>query len=87
MTHLTIRHRVADFASWKKAFDAHSGPRKQAGLTDLHVWQNVDDASDVVLLFAAADEAKARDFVASPELAEAMQNAGVVGESEFLFLK
>src|SRR5688500_16359693 len=35
MTYLLIRHRVADFATWKPVYDAHAPARAAAGLTDV----------------------------------------------------
>ncbi len=86
MPHLIVRHRVADFAKWKPVFDDHRPAREAAELKDLHVWRNADDPSDVVLLFEAGDVAKAKAFAGSPDLKEKMQEAGVVGPPDIVFL-
>lgn len=86
MPHLIIRHRVADYDEWRKAFDDHRSARDAAGLTDLHVWRNIDDADDLVLLFEASDIDSAREFIASPDLRDKMQDAGVQGMPEIYFL-
>ena len=31
MIHMLIRHKVADFAKWKPAYDAHASARQSAG--------------------------------------------------------
>ena len=32
MTHMLIRHKVADFGKWKPVYDAHASARQNAGL-------------------------------------------------------
>ena len=86
MAHMTIRHKVEDFPKWKQAFDAHRPAREGVGLKDLHLWRNVDDSNEVVILFEAADVDRARDFADSTDLKEAMKGAGVIGLPDILFL-
>ena len=87
MAHMIIRHRVADYAAWRREFDDHRSARDAAGLNDLHVWRNIDDPDDLVLLFEATDVDSAREFVASPDLRDKMQEAGVQGMPEIYFLE
>jgi hypothetical protein len=35
---LIVRHKVKDFASWRKAFDSYAGAQRAAGLTNPHVY-------------------------------------------------
>lgn len=86
MAHMLIRHKVQDFDKWKAAYDAHRQTRVASGLTDLHLWRNVDDPKELILLFEAADVAKAKAFASSPDLKEKMTAAGVIGLPEFFFL-
>lgn len=86
MAHMMIRHKVADFAKWKPAFEDHRPAREAAGLTDLHLWRNADDPNEVVGVFDVSDVGKAKEFAASPDLKERMQSAGVVGPPDILFL-
>ena len=85
MAHMTIRHKVEDYPRWRKAYDAHKPAREKAGLKDLHLWRNIDDSNEVMVLFEAADIGRARSFANSPDLKEAMKGAGVVGRPEILF--
>jgi hypothetical protein len=48
--------------------------------------RSADDASEVVLIFDAADINKVKAFVASAELQSAMQVAGVVDKPDVYFL-
>lgn len=86
MSHLLVRHKVADYAKWKAVYDAHQPVRQSAKLKEVHLLRGIDDTSEVVMLFAAADLAAARAFVASPELRETMEKAGVTDRPSVFFL-
>ena len=34
MTHILVRHQVADFAKWKPVYDGHLAARQKAGLQE-----------------------------------------------------
>jgi hypothetical protein len=87
MNYLVIHHRVRDFEQWKPLYDAHRSSREQAGVKELRLLHGAEDANDVTMLFEANDLPKAKAFVASAELREAMKKAGVVSEPEISFLK
>ena len=86
MTHLLVRHNVAEFAKWKPVYDAHLSARQQAGLREKNLLRSINNPNEVVLLFEAEDLTKAQAFSESTELREAMQKAGVVGKPDILFL-
>ena len=86
MTHILIRHKVADFAKWKPAYDAHLTARKEAGLKEQSLLRNIDNPNEVVLLFEAEDLKRAKTFTDSSDLREVMQKAGVVDKPDILFL-
>ena len=83
---LVIRHKVKDFAIWKAAYDSHAGARAKGGLTNGRVTRSVDDPSELVLIFDAADLAQAKAFCASDDLKAAMQSAGVSDLPNIYFL-
>jgi heme-degrading monooxygenase HmoA len=87
MNYLLIRHRVADFARWKSAYDAHAGARAGAGLTERELLHDVNDANQVVMLFEVADLGKAQAFSQSDNLREAMRAAGVTDKPDIYFLR
>ncbi len=86
MAHMMIRHKVADFAKWKPAFEDHRPAREAAGITDLHLWRNADDQNEVISVFEVSDVAKAKEFAGSSDLKEKMQSAGVISAPDILFL-
>jgi hypothetical protein len=76
---LFVHHEVADYAAWRKAYNAFRATQIKMGVTAQAVYQSVDDPNDVVVThdFASAEQAKA--FVSSDVLKSAMQKAGVKG--------
>jgi len=47
MIYMLVRHKVADFAKWKKIFDSHKEAQEEAGLRLKHLWRNLDDPNEV----------------------------------------
>jgi hypothetical protein len=86
MNYLLVRHKVADFSKWKPVYDAHLPARQAAGAKELHLLRNIDDPNETVILFEVEDLQKAREFSASDDLRERMQEAGVIGKPDIYFL-
>jgi len=87
MIHVVVRHKVADFSRWKEAFDEHLGLRKAGGEINHHLFLSVDDPRDITIVMDWDGLERARRFVASDDLKQAMQKAGVLGEPEIRFLE
>ena len=87
MPYLLVRHKVADFSQWKPTYDNHLPARQKAGLKEVYLLRNTDDPNEVVLLFEAEDVQRARNFVASSDLRETMQQSGVVDRPDAYFLE
>jgi len=87
MIYVLIRHKVQDFASWKKIFDQHSATRKKFGSLGGKLFQTIDDPNEVVLLLKGNDLQRVRDFMASVHLKKTMGEAGVLGMPEVAFLR
>ena len=83
--YLTVVHECKDYPSWKKAYDAHASERAAAGLTELHVLREHDNANLVALMFGVVDVGRAKAFVTSSDLAAAMKSAGIVGNPKVRF--
>lgn len=86
MPYLLIRHKVRDFNAWKPMYDAHLAAREAAGLRELHLLRNVEDTTEVVVLFEAENLGKARTFASSEDLRQRMERAGVVDQLDIYFL-
>jgi quinol monooxygenase YgiN len=87
MAHLLVRHHVADFAEWKKGFDAHAATRQAAGSKGATLYRDEDDPNMVSVLFAWDSLANAHAFAGSPDLRESMEKAGVQGAPEIHFVE
>lgn len=87
MTYLMVRHKIADFGEWKPVYDAHAPARAKAGLKEEHLFRNMDNPDEIVLLFSAEDLGKAKAFAGSADLREAMQKAGVTDKPDLHFLQ
>jgi len=82
MALLIVRHKVKDYATWRKTYDGDVSRRSAAGLAPGRVTRSVDDPNEIVLLFEAADIEKAKALGASPGLREAMMAAGVTDKPD-----
>jgi hypothetical protein len=76
---LFVRHEVADYATWKKAYDGFRATQRKLGVTAQAVYQSTDNPNDVTVMHRFKSVEKATAFTASPELKAAMQSAGVKG--------
>ena len=86
MALVIVRHKVQDFASWKRAFEAHAPARATAGLSNARLYRSADDSSEVVILLDTDDIGKAMQFISSAGLKEAMKAAGVIDRPDVYVL-
>ena len=85
MIRLFVRHPVADFGTWKQAYDAFDGERQGMGVSDHGVFQSADNPNDVTLFHDFHSIESARAFLDSARLKEVMTQAGVAGEPSIWF--
>jgi hypothetical protein len=85
MVRMFVRHRVGNFASWRKEYDAFDAQRPSFGVTGEAVYQDAGDPTMVTVThdFATLDAAKA--LASSDALKGAMTAAGVVGVPDIWF--
>jgi len=74
-----VRHEVADYATWRKAYDGFRAMQTKMGVIAQAVYQSTDDPNDVTVIHDFHSLEKAKAFAASPELKAAMEKAGVKG--------
>jgi hypothetical protein len=79
MATLFVRHTVADYDAWRKAYDEFDAERKTMGVTSHGVYLLEGNSNDVTVYHEFATSEAANAFVASPRLKEVMANAGVQG--------
>jgi quinol monooxygenase YgiN len=87
MTTVIVQHSVADFDTWKPAFEEHGAVRASHGCSSVDVYRGAEDpnAVTVVMSYPTLDAAKA--FTSDPSLREVMAQAGVTGPPSISFLE
>lgn len=87
MVYIYVRHHVEDYARWREGFDTHAPARQAGGATDEScVMRNVEDPNEITVILGWSDLEKARAFIQSASLKEAMHNAGVASLPEIRIL-
>jgi hypothetical protein len=84
--YLLCKHKVADYAKWRRIFDSHAEAQRASGLHLLHVLRDTADPNLLVLLFRADDLDRARAFTQAPSASESAEMSGVLGVPEISFL-
>ena len=87
MSQLFIRHKVADYKTWKEGFDSSADFRKAAGDKTARIFHTTDDPNNLALLFDWDSAENAKKFLESPELMEKMKEVGVTEKPEVYFLE
>lgn len=72
-----VHHEVADYATWRKAYDGFRATQTKMGVIAQAVYQSTDNPNDVTVIHDFHSLEKAKAFAASPELKAAMEKAGV----------
>ena len=86
MTTLFIRHRVKNYAKWKKTFEAFAPTRRAGGERGYRIGHLPGKPNNLCLIFDWDSAASAAKFLKSKELRTAMQDAGVTEKPEvFIF--
>ena len=81
-----VRHAVADYATWKRAFDGDDAARAAAGIVGYAVNRSVQDPNTVIVYLQAESLDALRAYTASPRLKQVMTDAGVAGPPSFTFV-
>ena len=80
-----VHHKVTDYATWRKTYDAFDATRKKLGVTAQAVYRMADDPNDVIVTHDFTTLARAKAFASSPELKQAMEKSGVAGPPTIWF--
>jgi hypothetical protein len=87
MAFLLVRHKVRDYAKWKRGYDAHASARRKAGVRQKALLRNARNPREVFVLLQAGSLKAAKAFASSSGLRKRMKEAGVVGKPEMSLLK
>lgn len=74
-----ITHKVADYAKWLIAYEAHDSARLAAGLHSYVIGRGLEDSNMVMVANRADDTTRAKAFAKDPGLKAAMKKGGVLG--------
>lgn len=87
MIRMYVRHSVANFATWKQAYDDFHDTQKSMGVVGEAAYQSVDDPTDVTAWHDFETLEAAQAFAGSDVLKEAMAGAGLTGPPTIWFVK
>src|ERR1043166_6464514 len=76
-----VRHRVADFDAWRKGYDDFAPIQAEHGGRAHQVLRSIENPNDLIVTHTFDSPEAARAFFATPELKEAMSQAGVKADS------
>jgi heme-degrading monooxygenase HmoA len=76
-----VRHRVADFDTWRKEYDGFAPIQAEHGVQGHQVLRSIENPNDVIVTHTFDSREAASAFFAMPELKEAMGKAGVDPDS------
>ena len=76
---MIIRHKVADYAKWKPAYDSHDSARLANGLHNYIIARGTEDANMVMVAMRMDDVDKAKAMAGSQSLKDKMKGGGVMG--------
>jgi len=85
MATLFVRHDVADFGTWKQAYEDFTPERESMGVTGHGVYQADGNPNNVTIYHHFENMEAAKAFMQSPRLREVMMAAGVQGEPTVWF--
>ena len=80
-----VRHDVADYAVWRKGYDAYAPTQKKMGVFYEAVYQSSENPNDVTVIHDFRSLEKAKAFAASSDLKETMGKLGVKGPPQIWF--
>jgi hypothetical protein len=85
MPYVLIRHKIANYAKWKRTVQAHAQWRKDSGEKALYACRGAKSANDVLVWCEWDSTANMKKFMGSAKLRAAMKQAGVVGKPQISF--
>ena len=83
---LLIRHKVSEYDTWRQVFLKDVGTRQANGSQGELFFRSAADPSEVWILLNWDDHFRARLFVKSDELSEALTRAGVIDRPDYWYL-
>lgn len=83
MTTMIIRHKVEDYAKWKRGYDDADWLRKKHGITYASLHHEVSNPKDIIAIHQFKELKEAQEF--ANDVPALMKEIGVVGKPEIWF--
>ena len=87
MATVFIRHRIKNYAKWKKTFDAFAPTRRAGGERAYSIGHLPGKPNNLCLHFQWDTAANAAKFLKSKELRAAMKDAGVTDKPDIFIVE
>ena len=85
MPYIMIRHKVANYAQWKRGVKAFAQFRLASGEKCFYACRGSKDPNELLVWCEWDTTARMKKFAKSRELRKAMKGAGVIGKPEVSF--
>ena len=72
---------TAGYDTWKAGYDAAAETRQRAGLTQLQLWQDADNAARVLALYQVNDRDRAAEWVTQARATATLGDAHFLKET------
>ena len=82
MSFVMVRHKVANYAKWKRNVESLAKWRKASGEKCFYVCRSTRSPNDLLVWCEWDTAAQAKKFIKSAELRKRMKEAGVTGKPE-----
>lgn len=82
MHYLLVKHKIADFAQWKRVFENNATAAQKAGIEFEHIFRDTTDTGLVFVLCRIDDLSKAKAFTQSQGASDSARRGGVIGTPE-----
>ncbi len=87
MHYLLVKHKVADFAQWKRVFEENGKAARQGGMELLHVFRDTADSNLVFVFCKVHDFKKAKAFTQAADAGDSAKRGTVIGTPEGWWLR
>lgn len=84
---LSISHEIKNYDTWKAVYDKLDAQRKDAGILELFIKKDINNLNSITIFAEVTNLEKAKAFMSSTALKEAMKDAGVTSPPSIVFSK
>jgi hypothetical protein len=80
MPYVILRHRVANYAKWKRVVNSAKALRRKSGEKSFMVYRSSRNPNDLTVICGWDTSARMKKFLKSGDLRERMMDAGVISK-------